>query len=398
MALHGDSMLHKRLKQVRLTRGLSLEGLSERMGGVVTKQALSKYEKGLMVPSIHVLTKIAEALETKTAYLWAEPSVRVELTSYRRHSALLKREQESIESIVSQTMEDRVRLQELIQGPVTVNLPKRCAKVRSLEDAERTAETLRESWNLGEAPIASVTGTLEEQFIHVITIDNAGEKFDGIAAKVIDEKGEVKAAAVVTRGGLPGERQRLNLLHELGHLVMDVHPSMNEEKAAFRFAGAFLAPSPLVFREIGRKRSTVQLQELIILKKFFGMSIQALLYRMHDLEIINKSLYTHACIQINKLGFKKSEPEPMPPEEPRWLKLTVLRAFSEGMLTKEDAERLIGETQREASRQIMNRRAFMELSLKDRRQVLKDQAAALADHYSHDLETKDIGGGDFIEH
>jgi transcriptional regulator with XRE-family HTH domain len=391
-------MLQKRLKQVRLARGLSLEGLSERMGGVVTKQALSKYEKGLMVPSIHVLTKIAEALEIKTAYLWTEPSVRVELTSYRRHSALLKREQESIESIVSQTMEDRVRLQEIVQGPVAVNLPRRYVKVRSLEDAESTAETLRKSWNLGEAPIASVTGTLEEQLIHVITIDNAGEKFDGIAAKVTDEKGEVKAAAVVTRGGLPGERQRLNLLHELGHLVMDVQPSINEEKAAFRFAGAFLAPASLVFREIGRKRSTVQLQELIILKKFFGMSIQALLYRMYDLEIINKSLYTHACIQINKLGFKKSEPEPMPPEEPRWLKLTVLRAFSEGLLTKEDAERLIGKPQREASRQIMNRRAFMELSLKDRRQVLKDQAAALADHYSRDIETKDIGGGDFIEH
>ena len=388
-------MLQKRLKQVRLARGLSLEGLSQKMGGVVTKQALSKYEKGLMVPSIHVLTKIAEALETKTAYLWTEPSVRVELTSYRRHCALLKREQESIESIVSQTMEDRVRLQDLVQGPVTVNLP---MKVRSLEDAERTAEALRESWNLGEAPIASVTGTLEEQFIHVITIDSTNEKFDGIAAKVRDEKGEVKAAAVVTRGGLPGERQRLNLLHELGHLVMDVQSTMNEEKAAFRFAGAFLAPAPLVFREIGRKRSTVQLQELIILKKFFGMSIQALLYRMHDLEIINKSLYTHACIQINKLGFKKSEPEPMPAEEPRWLKLTVLRAFSEGLLTKEDAERLIGEPQPDASRQIMNRRAFMELSLKDRRQVLKDQASALADHYSHDLETQDIGGGDFIEH
>ena len=93
---------------------------------------------------------------------------------------------------------------------------------------------------------------------------------------------------------------------------MDVQSTMNEEKAAFRFAGAFLAPAPLVFREIGRKRYTVQLQELIILKKFFGMSIQALLYRMHDLEIINKSLYTHACIQINKLGFKKREPEPMP--------------------------------------------------------------------------------------
>ena len=112
--------------------------------------------------------------------------------------------EESIESIVSQTMEDRVRLQEARPRSSNSQSPQAVMKMRSLENAERAAEALRESWNLGEAPIASVTGTLEEQFIHVITIDNSSEKFDGIAAKVIDEKGEVKAAAVVTSGGLPG--------------------------------------------------------------------------------------------------------------------------------------------------------------------------------------------------
>lgn len=388
--------MQKRLKQVRLAKGLSLESLSEKMGGLVTKQALSKYEKGLMSPSMHVLTKIAEALEIKTAYLWTEPSIKVELTSYRKHSALLKKEQETIESIVCQAMEERVKLQDLVQGPVKINLPKRLSKIRSLKEAELSAEKLRETWKLGEAPIASVTKTLEEQFIHVVTIDSASDKFDGIAAKVMDEHGEMKAVGVVTRRGLPGERQRINLLHELGHLVMDVHPGVDEEKAAFRFAGAFLAPASLLIREIGRRRSNVQLEEMLILKKLFGMSIQALLYRMHDLDIINDSFYKHACIQINKLGMRKNEPEPIPQEEPQWVKLNALRAYAEGLVTKDEGESMLGGCLKEASRQIMNRRAFMELPLKVRSQILKDQAAALASHYVHDQDSHEIGGGDFI--
>ena len=44
-------IIAKRLKQLRLTPGLPLEALSAEMGGIVTKQALSKYELGKATPS-----------------------------------------------------------------------------------------------------------------------------------------------------------------------------------------------------------------------------------------------------------------------------------------------------------------------------------------------------------
>ena len=46
-----------RIKQLRLARGLSLDGLAQAMGGLVTKQSLSKYEKGLTKPSITVANR-----------------------------------------------------------------------------------------------------------------------------------------------------------------------------------------------------------------------------------------------------------------------------------------------------------------------------------------------------
>ena len=62
-------MIEKRLKQLRLANGLSLEGLATRLGGFVTKQALSKYEQGKAKPSPVVLNKLASVLGVKAAIL-----------------------------------------------------------------------------------------------------------------------------------------------------------------------------------------------------------------------------------------------------------------------------------------------------------------------------------------
>ena len=51
-----------RLRTARQMAGLSLEDLSGKIGGVVTRQALSKYEKGRMMPSPEVLGRLNEAL------------------------------------------------------------------------------------------------------------------------------------------------------------------------------------------------------------------------------------------------------------------------------------------------------------------------------------------------
>jgi Zn-dependent peptidase ImmA (M78 family)/transcriptional regulator with XRE-family HTH domain len=57
MALFGS-----RLRTARKMAGMSLEDLSARIGGVVTKQAISKYEKGRMMPSPEVFERLNSAL------------------------------------------------------------------------------------------------------------------------------------------------------------------------------------------------------------------------------------------------------------------------------------------------------------------------------------------------
>ena len=62
-------------------------------------------------------------------------------------------------------------------------------------------------------------------------------------AVAFDGSTKPQAAAVVSRLGVPGDRQRLNLAHELGHLVLKIPPLADQEKLAFRFGAALLAPS-----------------------------------------------------------------------------------------------------------------------------------------------------------
>lgn len=391
-------MFSTRLKQLRLARGLTLDGLSEKMGGAVTKQALSKYEKGFTSPSPAVLTKLAEALCVKAAELFRESAVKIELVAYRKQAALLKRNQEAIESFVRQSLEERIRLQSLVQEQGKLNLPVKKFRVERLGDAEKAAEALRKKWNLGEAPIANVVALLEDQLVHVFEVDGISEKFDGISALAFDKDGLLKGAAVISRNMIAGERQRLNLLHELGHVVLDIAEEVDEEKAAFRFAGAFLAPAAIVFREVGRNRTSIQMKELLLLKKLFGMSIQALLFRLRDLGIITESTYKWSCIQVNRMGMRKKEAGELPREEPQWLKRNVLRAVSEGALPRDEAERLLGESLEEEHRQFMDWRAFMKLPVEERRKVLEEQAKALQKHYDKLTEEEESGGGDFFDY
>lgn len=391
-------MFAARLKQLRLARGLTLDALAEKMGGVVTKQALSKYEKGATSPTPAVLTKLAEALSVKSAELFRESTVKIELIAYRKRVALLKRDQETIESFVRESLEERIRLQSLVQEGGRLNLPVKKLRVDRLEDAEKAAEALRKKWNLGEDPIANVIALLEDQLVHVFEVDTPSEKFDGISALAFDDEGRLKGAAVVSRNMIAGERQRLNIVHELGHVVLDVAEGVDEEKAAFRFAGAFLAPSSVMYREVGRSRSSIQFRELLLLKKLFGMSIQALLFRMRDLGIINESTYTWSCIQVNRMGMRKKEAGELPREEPQWLKRNVLRAVSEGALPRDEAERLLGEPLEEEHRQFLDRRAFMKLPVEERRRVLEEQTKALQKHYEELAEQEEPGGGDFFDY
>ena len=92
-------MVGYRLKQLRLARNLSLEALAAEMDGIVTKQAISKYENGTSQPSPDVMTRLARVLGVKAAYFFRDPTINLEFIAYRRKSGLGKREMERVKKV-----------------------------------------------------------------------------------------------------------------------------------------------------------------------------------------------------------------------------------------------------------------------------------------------------------
>ena len=221
----------QRLRQLRLARGWSLAELSSALGGIVTKQALSKYENEKTQPSPRVAEQLASIFALKVADLLDD--TRINIVAYRKGTKLSRREQLRLEGLVGEELRARVRLQRVTQDAFRFDFPHQRLGASTVDEIEVAAQTIRHKWCLGQAPIANLMDVLESHGIHVIQIA-ADDGFEGIAAHATDVEGQLLAASVVIRTGQSGERQRLSVAYELAHLVLkQTGMRKQDEQAAF---------------------------------------------------------------------------------------------------------------------------------------------------------------------
>jgi len=138
-----------------------------------------------------------------------------------------------------------------------------------------------------------------------------------------------------------GDRQRFSIAHELGHIVLRLRNEDFIEKSANRFAGAFLFPKNAALLELGRKRTSISLDELHLIKHKYGISMQAIIYRAKDLNIISNNFYRHLFKEFSARGYRQHEPgAEYPTENPKRMKKLLLRLLSEDIITILRAEEL----------------------------------------------------------
>ena len=320
---------------LRRARGWSLGDLAERVG-FVSRQMLHKYETGASLPSPGVARRLASVLNVPIKTLFSEPPAEIVCSSvgYRHFFGLRRKEKLRIEESVRLALQPRIVLSSIFV-PGSGRLPRKVS-VRGTRDIEAAAAYLRRVWNLGGDPIAHLIACLEDRGVQVLLL-NADSRFDGTGLVVSDTSGTDLCWAVVVKKDVCAEHQRLSIAHELGHLLMRVPPSAQgtkqEEKYAFDFAGAFLAPADAVYRRVGHKRRQIRLEELLLLKKYFGMSVQAVLCRLLTLQIISDRYFTLWFRELGRRGWRTREPEETGPEESVWLRHAVLRLRSERIKT-----------------------------------------------------------------
>lgn len=329
-------MIGERLKMARRIAGLSQRALAEKAG--VSAMAISKYERDLATPGSEVLIHLTQALGVKIEFFLRPASVTLSTPSFRRRASLPRMQEQSILAGIQEWLERYLEVETLLDDCPRFDLPPNLDRqVSTLNDVEQVALGLRDTWHLGQDAIENMLELLEDHGIKVGQVE-AHDDFDAVTVWANDD-----IPVIVVKSGVPGDRQRFGLAHELGHLVLETVGDVDSEKAAMRFAGAFLVPAQVARFELGRRRQALHEYELHLLKHKYGMSMQAWIYRAKDLGILSEAAATELWREFSRRGWRQEEPgDQIGPEEPARLKRLVLRALVEDVISESRAAELLG--------------------------------------------------------
>ena len=334
-------MFSQRLKLARKRNGLSLRALSSCMEGIVSAQAIGKYERGEMMPSSTVAIALAKALDVSMSYLLSPSNISLESVEFRKLASTKARERAAVEGEVLDHVDRYLQVEELLGIASSVGEEPDGAPygIDAVEDAERAAVSVRNAWNLGGGPIPDMTELLEERGIKVFKL-SLPRSVDGLTCYVHRADGE-DVPVVVCSTDKSIERQRFTLAHELGHMVMEIPTGVPEEKACHRFASAFLVPQDELAREVGRQRFNFGFGEIIEIKRMFGVSAAALVVRMRDLGIVTEATMVSIFRGIGS-SWRKDEPCPLErTESPGRFRRLCLRALAEEAISESKAAELL---------------------------------------------------------
>lgn len=287
----------KRLKSARTLASLSLDQLAEKMGNIVSKNAISKYEKGQMMADSKVLLALSKALNVKPDYFFRPFTVEIENVEFRKKKKLSVKKVNSIKQTVTDLVERYIEVEQFLNIESSFSNPLSNLPISTYQDIDEAALVLRRKWNLGLNALPNVIDLLEDNEIKVIEVE-APDEFDGFSGWA---NGNIPIIVINKNYNI--ERKRLTALHELGHLILKLNEDVserNKERLCFQFAAAMLIPKPTFKSEIGDVRSHFSIPELIAIKETYGISIQAIMARAKDLDIINQSQFIDFRKWINR--------------------------------------------------------------------------------------------------
>lgn len=341
-------MFGERLKLARKKAGLSLRGLSDVLSGEVTAQAIGKYERGEMMPSSGVLTRLTKSLGVSLEYLLSDQVEALEAVEFRKLSGTSAKDKARVEASVIDHLQRYLAIEEILGlDGGEVKAPRSKNRFLGTEDeGEVLARDLREEWKLGIDPIPNMTSLLEDKGVKVLLMELPAQ-VSGLTGLVKGSSRKEKSAVIVINKNVTLERRRLTLAHELAHRLIASDSPVDHEKASNVFAGAFLAPREHLVREIGKHRKAIGYQELVQLKRMYRMSAAALIVRLKQVGVINQSILAYA-FQTFARGWRTSEPEPLEPtqeaglhELPRRFERLCYWALAERLISPGKASELL---------------------------------------------------------
>ena len=294
------NVFSQRLRQARVLKKISMEQLASMIGNSVSKQAISKYEAAKMMPNSSVLVALATALDVDPDYFFRPFTFDLNefKVSFRKKSNTSAKDVNALKVRIQDEVERYLEVEKILGKEKESVLQTDGEELFSPAQMTEQAKRLRDEWHLGYYAIGNVQDVLEEHGIKVICTE-APSGFDGVSG-IVNGKTYI---VVLNKNQSHVERRRFTTMHELGHLLFDKRfsPTLTlreKEKLCDAFANEMLLPSIVVQTVFspGERISTFEVRRLQIV---YGISFDAIIYKLHDLGIINDSKYKTYCIRKN---------------------------------------------------------------------------------------------------
>lgn len=326
-ATNEQTLYGGRLGALRRMDGLTQADLSESLG--VGQSFISQVERGDKSLPDDVAAQAALTFDVPIEYFTVPPQpIESGVLTFRKTSRASAR----YENMVRQSFLEAARLFDQASRASSY-------RIADFHDAaednvEEAAANLRAALGFSSTdPIPNATRALERLGVGVIhnlmgTGNDAAADHHGMSCPTAN----IDRPLVATVSDQPGAVSRMTLMHELGHLLYDRHLGApirtlrsDEERRAYRFAGAMLIPASVMKRRV---TETLTLHAYLAIKADYGISVSALIKRAADLDLISPRRSRSLFIQLNSQGWRQKEPVTVPNEAARLLGQATIYGIS----------------------------------------------------------------------
>ncbi len=303
------------LTLAREIRGMTQKELASRSG--ISQASISRYESELAMVSKIDLQRISEVLDFPVKFFLREGKVRGPDASalfHRKQRTISARDQKRIDGLLDLY---RRKSKELLKA-FDLESPFRIPYNIEIGDYDSIAEIalqVRSLWKMPSGPVKNLIQQLEDATCLIFVQDFGTDKMDEVTQWL-----EPDPPILLVNSRAPGDRLRFSLAHALGHLVLHHNRMIPDEKKAEsdadEFAASFLMPADDILLEL----EPVTIENMLQLKTRWKVSMQALIRRALDLNVITERRYTSLFSQLSRAGYRKREPVTIPIERPKLIK------------------------------------------------------------------------------
>lgn len=332
----------KQLTSARISRGMTMKELAERAD--LSRQMISNYESGKTIPKAESLLKILSVLNFPRSFFSNEVSeLTTGATFFRSQTASTKRVRDMQKERLKYLFDIYGKLSSYVNFP-KLNLPDVLEKdIYDIteDDIIEKANELRKKWKLDlSSPINNLIQIAEKNGIVISEANMSNQTLDAVSRWIVD-----RPFIMLTDNSESSVRRRFNVAHELGHILLhnsieSIHDYSAQdlkniiEMQANLFASHFLLPSQAFTDSL----LSTSLDYYVDLKKYWKVSIQAMVYKTYSLNLINddQRLYLNKRISANKWRTKEPYDDTMPVEKPKLLKMVVEMIVNNNVISKNE--------------------------------------------------------------